>query len=170
MSRTLTVVRHSKAVHEEGADIDRALAPRGVRDAAVAGRWLVEQGIAPDLVLVSPSRRTRETWDAISAQLGDAAPTPTIADRIYENSVSELLDVLHDADPDATSVVIVGHYPAVHDLVLTLAANATETEPGLAASYPTSGVAVLDVGTNWFDLGAGDATLRAFFVARDQIG
>jgi phosphohistidine phosphatase len=160
------VVRHAKAVHNEGADIDRALAPRGISDAGAAGRWLEEQGIAPDQALVSPSLRTRETWEAISAQLGADAVVPTIADRIYENSVADLLDVIHDADPDATSLVLVGHYPAVHDLVLTLAADAAETEPSLAASYPTSAVAVLDVRTNWFDLGAGDATLKSFVVAR----
>jgi phosphohistidine phosphatase len=165
MSRILVVIRHSKAVHDGSADIDRALAPRGLADAAVAGRWLLSQGIAPDHAFVSPSLRTRQTWRAISAELGDEACGPTIATRIYDNTVGDLLDVIHDVDPDARSLAIVGHNPSMHELVLMVLADATSA-PSLAASYPTSAVAVLDVSGQWSDLGTGGAVLRDYVIPR----
>jgi phosphohistidine phosphatase len=166
MSRTLTVIRHSKAVHDGARDIDRALASRGRADAAVAGRWLLEKGIAPDTALVSPSLRTRQTWQAISAELGVDAADPTIAEQIYDNTVEDLLEVVHAIDPDATSVVIIGHNPSIHDLVLLIAADPMATEPSLAASYPTSAISVLDVPVEWAEIGPGGTTLRDFVVPR----
>ena len=69
--RTLLVLRHSKSAYPEGvADIDRPLAPRGVRDAVALGGWLRDQGLVPDLVVCSVAERTRQTWDLISDQLG----------------------------------------------------------------------------------------------------
>jgi phosphohistidine phosphatase len=166
MTRTLTVIRHSKAVHDASKDIDRALAPRGLADATVAGRWLLEKGIAPDTALVSPSLRTRQSWQAISAELGVDAAEPTIAEQIYDNTVEDLLEVIHDVDPEATSVVIVGHNPSMHDLVLLIAADPMATEPSLAASYPTTAITVLDVPVEWAEIGPGSTALREYVVPR----
>ena len=72
---TLVVLRHAKAAGEPGVnDTQRPLTGRGRRDAGAAGRWLLAQGIRPDLVLCSSARRTRETWEQVSAAMGAAAP------------------------------------------------------------------------------------------------
>src|SRR4051812_48896964 len=62
----LILFRHGKAESESvsGDDFDRRLAPRGERDSAAMGRSLAELGLTPDLALVSPAARTRETWAA----------------------------------------------------------------------------------------------------------
>src|SRR5205807_6758594 len=71
---TLMVLRHAKAAGEPGVnDHERPLAGRGRRNATAVGQWLLTQGLAPDRVLCSSSRRTRETWERVSAALGAAA-------------------------------------------------------------------------------------------------
>src|SRR5438094_761470 len=63
----LILLRHAKAENDapSGDDFDRPLAPRGRREAAAMAGQLAALGIRPDLALVSPSLRTRETWEAV---------------------------------------------------------------------------------------------------------
>lgn len=67
--RRLVVLRHAESAWpQDVADSERPLAPRGRRDAPTAGRWLREADCVPDLVVCSPARRTRQTWDLIAAE------------------------------------------------------------------------------------------------------
>src|SRR6266498_2630447 len=69
--RVLVLLRHAKAEHPAKlADVDRPLTPRGHADSGAAGAWLASQGLVPDLVLCSPSRRTRDTWHSVKLALG----------------------------------------------------------------------------------------------------
>jgi phosphohistidine phosphatase len=98
---------------------------------------------------------------------GDLVPEPTYEDAIYEASVSALTGVLRRVDDSATTVLLVGHNPGVHELVLDLADQTGEKARVLAgASYPTSGVAVLKVSGPWSKLSHGSAELLEFAVPR----
>src|SRR5258706_16430518 len=69
--RQLIVMRHAKAGELPGGpDIERALRPRGSRNATAAGQWLAGRELVPDLVLCSSARRARQTWQYASAQPG----------------------------------------------------------------------------------------------------
>ena len=95
IDRTLVLLRHAKAVpHESMPDFERPLTDRGRADAAAAGRWLVAQGIEADLVLCSPSQRTRETWK-YAAEAGAVTADAWYDRRIYNGTAEELLDVIH---------------------------------------------------------------------------
>src|SRR6202171_6232172 len=60
--RTLLLLRPAKSAYTPGAaDHDRPLAPRGVREAELAGDWLRAHAPAVDAVLCSTEIRTRET-------------------------------------------------------------------------------------------------------------
>jgi phosphohistidine phosphatase len=146
--RQLVLIRHSKAEVGSGSDAERALAPRGLRDATALGQWLVEHGVTPDYVVVSPALRTRQTWGRIAAELSPTAE-PTFDERIYNNSVADLLAVIADAPESAQTVVVIGHNPSMHEL----AAGVRE--------FPTSAVAVYDVESAWADIAAGVGTLTA---------
>jgi len=61
--RRLVVLRHAKA-EQGGRDRDRELTRRGHRDATAAGAWLVANDAVPEAVVVSPARRTVQTWEA----------------------------------------------------------------------------------------------------------
>ena len=70
----LILFRHGKAEPESasGEDFDRHLAARGHRESAAMGAHLAELGFLPDVVLVSPAMRTRETWAAVEPHMPKA--------------------------------------------------------------------------------------------------
>jgi phosphohistidine phosphatase len=167
IDRTLVLLRHSKAVPPESMpDLERPLADRGRADAAAAGRYLVAQGIDADLVLCSPSQRTRETWQ-YAAEAGATATDIWYDRRIYNADSDELLDVIREAPADARTVVLVGHAPGVPWLADELALDGTSPERvELTQKYPTSGLAVLHLTCRWSDLSADDADLVTYVVPR----
>jgi len=73
--RRLILFRHAKteARSPSGDDASRRLTERGRDEAALMGRVLAEAGFLPDLALVSPAVRARETWEALAASLPKAS-------------------------------------------------------------------------------------------------
>lgn len=151
---------------EAPSDIQRRLAGRGRRDATAAGRWLAEQGIAPDLVVVSPATRAQETWDAIAPAL--AVKRRSTDNRIYDNTERSLRELIAETPDDVRTLVLVGHNPSMHGLAITLSDGTGDAaaETAIRSDYPTCGIAVFDVDGAWPDLELGDATIRAFEAPR----
>ena len=167
--RRLVVLRHAKSDWPAGvADQDRPLGRRGMRDAAAAGRWLVEDGTRPELVWCSPARRTRETWDVLGAELGpDSRPDVRFDERVYEAGLADLMAVLQDTPKERRCVLLVGHNPGVQELVLSLAERGSDEARALAAAkYPTSALAVLDLDRPWSGVAPGCGVLTSFAVPR----
>ncbi|MFJ1705485.1 SixA phosphatase family protein [Kitasatospora sp. NPDC088346] len=166
----LIVLRHAKAAWPDVPDHERPLAPRGRADAPAAGRWLRDCGRAPDLVICSPARRTRETWELAAAELG-GDPEVVYDPRAYRGEAEDLLDLLRKVPESRRTVLLVGHRPAVRDLVLLVAVERTD-EPSsrVREKYPTSAAAVLALPGTWAQLGPGGALLTAFAVPRGGAG
>lgn len=161
---TLVLLRHAKAEtwSAEGGDRARHLSARGRRDAAAAGRWLAVQALRPDIVLCSPSARTLDTWAAVAAELGAAAPM-TADDRIYDADVDDLLEVIHEVDAGAVVVLVIGHAPGIPELASMLDGS---QNAALDERFPTSTIAALEVPTDWADVDEGCAELMAFVTPR----
>jgi phosphohistidine phosphatase len=168
-SRRLLLLRHAKSAYPGVADHERPLADRGRRDARAAGRWLRETGCVPDYVVCSTAQRARQTWQLAAAQLA-ADPPITYDERVYQASVSDLLELARDAPPSAHTMLVVGHDPAIQELALTLA-GAQAAADGLldrmASKFPTSSIAVLEVTGSWPELMADNARLTRFVVPRE---
>ncbi|AKU19098.1 hypothetical protein VV02_18985 [Luteipulveratus mongoliensis] len=162
------LIRHAKAEDPEAkVDHDRSLSERGRADADAAGRWMREQGIAPDLVLCSTAARTRETW----AGIVEASKLGTVVEhdpRIYNAPAQRLLGVVREADPDAITLVMVGHAPGLPDLAATLqdGEGDEDVQERLAEGFPTCTVAVLNVDTDWADVAPRAARLRTVYTPR----
>ena len=163
-TRRLVLVRHAKAA-QEGADLDRPLARRGTTEAPVIGRWLAEQRIAPDRVVVSPARRARQTWQLAAAELGPAAE-PELDERVYDNTVEDLLAVIRETPAALSTLAIVGHNPAIQELAIAFDDRDGDADGRrkLAEKYPTSGIAVFAVADPW--AAASTGTLVSFAVPR----
>ncbi|MEU9887275.1 histidine phosphatase family protein [Sphaerisporangium sp. NPDC051017] len=147
---TLIVLRHAKAAHVPGlADRERPLTHRGERDAARAGQTLKAMGLSPDLVLCSPSLRTRQTAELALADLAPAAPLH-LESEIYEAYPDELLELIGRTDDDVSTLLLVGHNPGVHELVVNLSLSRDDE------GFPPGAFAVLETG-GWAGLGPGDA-------------
>jgi phosphohistidine phosphatase len=160
-TRTLIILRHAKAANPEGVvDQQRPLSPRGERDAAAAGGWLVEHGLQPDVVLCSPAKRTRQTWHRVASIL-TRAPDVSYVEQLYAAGVPDLLDALANVSFDARVVLLIGHNPALSQLSALLDPSGADAE-GLS----TSGIAVHSWEGEWSDAGAGAAPLSASHTAR----
>jgi phosphohistidine phosphatase len=157
-SRRLIVMRHAKAGDLPGGpDAERALNPRGRRDAAAAGDWLRAHGHIPDLVLCSAARRARQTWRQVAAGL-DVPVTVREDPRLYEAGSAELLDIIRDAPPDVATLMYIGHNPAAQDLAAELL--------GRADGFPTAAIAVIGLAVPWSSVAAGAGTLAGFWTPR----
>src|SRR5829696_7461526 len=104
--RRLLLLRHAKAAPTGSApDRDRPLAQRGREAAPLMGRYLVQNGLRPDLALVSPSRRTRETWDLVRAALGDVPAR--FDDGLYESKADRLLSLLQSVEASIGTLLLI---------------------------------------------------------------
>jgi len=163
--RRLVLVRHAQA-GDAATDRDRPLTDHGRQQAAAVGEWLAEAGIAPDLALVSPARGALETWDEVQAAL-DGAPESETDERIFDNTVDGLFEVLREVDEDDDDVqtlVLVGHDPAVGTLAHLLddGDGSEGVREALAAGFPPASAAVFDLGMPFAELDEGCATLAYF--------
>jgi phosphohistidine phosphatase len=174
--RQLLLLRHAKSAWDDKAlpDRDRPLSPRGRRAAAAMRLAMRDLGLLPDMVLLSPSRRTRETLEALEPW--DEAPLVVPVERLYLASVAHLLAVLHGVPETVRSVMLIGHNPGLHDLATRLVgAHGTAARDAgprraiehLAAGYPTGALAEFGIAGPWSDLHAGGGQLIRFLRPRD---
>jgi len=162
--RRLILVRHAKT--EQGSpDIARALTERGRRDAREIGRWLAATDNVPDQVALSPSVRTRQTWEIAAEQL-KSAPTVREDQRIYDNSVGNLLAIIRDTEPSVRTLAIVGHSPSVHGCAVGLLGGVGGDAAEELQEFPTATIAVFAVDGDWNEAGSAPATLVAVTTCR----
>ena len=158
--RTLLVLRHAKAAGEPGVnDIERPLTDAGRRDASAAGRWLLDRGITPDWVLCSPARRARQTWQQISAALGEAAPgddAVSFGRRLYDAGAQDLFDLVNEQPNEARTLLTVGHNPASGQLVALLTGRQD-------IACPACALAVIRVGESWAAVAPGGGDLAGLW-------
>jgi phosphohistidine phosphatase len=158
-------MRHAKSDYPADAtDHARPLAPRGIRESALAGEWIRANAPSVDAVLCSTATRTRETL----ANTRIDAPVEFV-DALYESSAGTVIDVINEVGPDVATLLVIGHEPTMSQLALGLADP--QTSDGKAAEqistkYPTSAIAVLRLDEPWESLALRSATLVAFHVPR----
>ncbi|MFG2988938.1 SixA phosphatase family protein [Streptomyces sp. NPDC048257] len=160
----LLLVRHAKAVPKHVAeDFERSLSDRGRADAPETGRWLAESGFEPRLVLCSPSRRTRQTWQLIAPALPDVPPA-VYDDRLYNAAPTALATVVAERGAGVSHLMLVGHNTGIHELAMTLCGTGPpKLLERLGEGLPTSGVVVVDLPGGWQGLAPGDGHLTAFW-------
>ncbi|WP_406814590.1 SixA phosphatase family protein [Mycobacterium sp. M23085] len=163
--RTLLLMRHAKSDYPPGvADHDRPLAPRGVRQAGLAGDWLRANAPTVDAVLCSTSTRTRETL------LNTRIDAPVrFSERLYATTPGTMIEEINAVDDGISTLLVIGHEPTMSTLALGLGgARDTNTVAAeqISAKFPTSAIAVLTVPCAWKQLELGMATLIAFEVPR----
>ena len=119
--KTLWLLRHAKASPgaDGQADRDRPLNARGREAAERIGRHLAARGVRPDLVLCSPSLRTRETIELVARQLGPALAIE-FEEELYLASDRTLREQVARASDDLASLLLVGHNPGLEQLALGL--------------------------------------------------
>jgi phosphohistidine phosphatase len=169
-TRQLLVLRHAKAEQDAPSDHERVLSPRGLVDAADAGRWAAENGFVPDYVVVSSAARTCGTWEAFAGAAG-ISPETVIDKSLYAAGTDGALEIVRTVPESARSVMLVGHNPTMAYLVHLLDDGDADPEvfARISEGYPTSALAVLDVPGAWADLDLASARITDFHVGRGSV-
>ena len=158
-------MRHAKSDYPPGvADHDRPLAPRGLRQAGLAGDWLRAHAPTIEGVLCSTATRTRETLPNTRID----APV-RYSERIYASTPGTIIDEINTVDDAVATLLVIGHEPTMSTLALGLG-GASDTDVAAAEriseKFPTSAIAILTVPCTWKELELGVATLIDFEVPR----
>jgi phosphohistidine phosphatase len=163
----VVLLRHAKSSWSDATlpDVDRPLAPRGERASRKLATYIRRERIQPALVLCSPSRRTRQTLEAIEASLGKRCAVEVVP-QLYGASEEELLEQLRALPESVGSVMLIGHNPGLHNLALVLASRGADRLQ-LVGKFPTGALATLVVRSEgWTALGPGTAELVDYVVPR----
>ena len=170
----LYVLRHAKSSWKEPGqqDYERALAPRGRKAARLISRHLEQAGVRPALVLCSPARRARETYEGV-APSGELV----LERELYGAGADGLLERLREVPEAVDSVMVIGHNPGLQELVLLLAqprrAQLAETAHSASAlrrvreKFPTCALATLCLRCRWRELRPGRAELQTLVAPAD---
>lgn len=169
------VMRHGKASkeYETYTDKERPLAKRGKKDVKMMRKCLKRMKARPTLCLVSPSARTKETFDILKDAFPDA--TARYEDLLYDDRATraDLLDLLRQTPKDVDEVLVVGHLiPPLAALAASLADASVSDDDSLkdmGKKFPTAAVAVLELpeNTDFADLADGSCRLTRFIRPKD---
>lgn len=167
--RTLYVLRHAKSDwgDESLRDFDRPLNGRGRKAAKAMGSAMRERGLAPDLVLLSPSARTTETLARVEEGFG-ANFEKVEEPGIYLAEARTLVDLIRGAPAKSERLMVVGHNPGMQEMVRTLAKGPPELLDEAGAKFPTGALAEItfDV-SDWPDVTPGSGSIRSFVKPRE---
>jgi len=171
----LLLLRHAKSSRDDATmpDRDRPLNVRGRHAAASMRTAMRRLGLTPDLILVSPSRRTLQTLEALEPW--DDTPLTEPVAALYLGNAGQLLAVLHEVAETVRSVLLIGHNPGMHDLARKLAgedgrAQSDQALGRLMEKYPPGALAEFAIAGPWWQLDAGGGRLVRFLTPRDLKG
>ncbi|TCO65580.1 SixA phosphatase family protein [Actinocrispum wychmicini] len=143
-ARTLLILRHATAASGPAdADEQRPLTDHGRAEARARGRELA--GFQPQQVLCSTALRVRQTWQEISAEL-TAQPKVEFEPTIYAATSDTLRELIWQTDDDVTTLLLIGHNPAVHELAWELRRDGTPQH------FPPASLAVVTFDGPWTKL------------------
>lgn len=136
--KELIFIRHAKSSWSNPLldDFERPLNKRGEKNAPFMAKVLKQKELTPDLIISSPSIRTKQTLDYFIQEF-DYKGEIIFEKSIYEAPFENLLKVIKNIDDKYKTIFLFGHNPGLNDLVDFLIGNFEE-------NIPTSGVLKLN--------------------------
>jgi phosphohistidine phosphatase len=115
MVKNLFIIRHAEASEAQRGDkdVERTLTQKGYKDASRLGNYFKEQGIIPDVILVSNADRAATTADLMADQMGYDKEKVILMEELYNASARVFLNIVNDLDDTYNNVMIVGHNPTL---------------------------------------------------------
>ena len=145
MSRVY-LLRHAKAATAFPGmkDFDRPLATSGLELAARLGAAMVASGLLPEIIIASPSLRTRETLASVAANFPFEVATE-FDHALYDGDGDPYLAAIRHGG-EAASIMLVGHNPMTEEAALKLCSSGdAQAMAKLRMGFPTGGLAVIDL-------------------------
>jgi len=120
--KQLYLLRHAKSEPWSplGNDFSRTLSEEGIHDAQTVADWAIETLPAPDTILCSPAKRTRQTLAPFLSQWPQLLSVTDYVDSMYGASLNMLCTLMEDAFSYSECLLMVGHNPGFEGLLMTV--------------------------------------------------
>ncbi len=111
----LHLIRHAKAAvnSKSGSDIDRQLAPKGIRQLLSLQDYLQKSEHQVSEIYVSSAKRTRETYNGIKDHFKCVVH---FKNELYLASLQELHQLVSGINDNHKSILIIGHNGGLSEL------------------------------------------------------
>ena len=112
----LYLLRHAKTnkQSDSGRDFDRTLMDKGIRQGKALSIKVKDLPIAPQHILVSSARRTKQTYDLICQSLN--SNQVSFHKELYLADYKTILNSMWNLVDDESPVMIIGHNFGISDL------------------------------------------------------
>lgn len=128
--KRLYILRHGQKDESTSIDYDYdiELSSKGKEDCKKIGSILKEKEIRPDLIVSSPSIRTRQTSEIVSKEIG-YRKNIMYNEVIYQAFLNEIIESITYTFDTVDTLMIVGHNPSLTALALTFGGIKEELKP-----------------------------------------
>lgn len=115
MKKTLILVRHATAEDHSFRirDFDRNLNNKGLAESLAMGKWLVEEGVKPDVLVSSPAPRAFKTAEIIAAQYQLPPSAIETQAGIYDGGPGAYLKAVNTVAEQHSVAMLFGHNPDI---------------------------------------------------------
>jgi phosphohistidine phosphatase len=168
--KQLAILRHAKSDWGNPGltDFDRPLNKRGRKAAKKVGRELLSRGLTFDRIVSSPATRARETVERFGLGYGQN-PEVCFEPGLYMCSTGTLIGVINALPDAAQTVMIVGHNPGFHDIVLRMTKlDGDGLRDKVGANFPTGAFALIDFPVDhWAEVEPASGEIRQVIFPRE---
>ena len=149
------LLRHAKAEPESLAgDFTRSLTEAGRQQASRLGKHLYELRLFPQSIYSSSAHRALETASLICEQLDIDDKQIGVRDDLYLAGIDTYLSLLTQLDPRYTRVMLVGHNPALEDVLQFLSNKPVASDLDNGKLMLPATLLTLSFNNDWSALGA----------------
>lgn len=149
MPKYLFICRHADAAGAVAGqpDFERPLSLQGEQEAREAAQWVLRTGIPIPVLVCSAARRTQQTARILAEVLQMPAAGIQVREALYHATAQELQDIIELWPASQQAGLVVGHNPAVSQLV-----GKFNSSPG--QYVPTGGINLFAFDANdWLEIG-----------------
>ena len=129
--KIVCLVRHAKASRDDPSlrDFDRPLNTRGKKQAPWLGRRLEGSNVHPGVIISSPAKRAIATAETLAGGIQYPLEKIITEPALYESGASAILGVIKGIARNHERAVVVGHNPALSDLMSYLSCRELDELP-----------------------------------------
>lgn len=130
----LLLLRHAQTDPATSTQSDhaRTLTQDGEKQALIAGKFLRENDLAPDLILSSDAKRTCQTAQFVKDGLRQESIPHITKSKLYNCAPQTIHSHIQHIDNNVKTLLVINHNPAIHQIAFELSRGNSE----IAMSYP----------------------------------
>jgi phosphohistidine phosphatase len=147
----LTLIRHAKSSWKETDinDLDRPLNSRGLHAIKTMAPRIAQSASELQKIYVSPAKRAVQTARSLANEGAFSPDKLEVVECLYTFNMNDLLTYLVALPDGLQQIAIIGHNPALEELLFWLTGDSTEKFPTLACAK------IFLPQVNWSALGPG---------------